>query len=78
VFLVRVEHYFELNEDATYSKPVQIDSQILFNKLGNISDLVELTLTGNLPLNQLNRLVWQTDQNESSYWKPTSMKTQLI
>ncbi len=78
IYLVRVEHYFELNEDATFSKPVQFDLQILFNSLGNINDSVELILTANLPLNQLNRLVWTTDKNESSYWKPTGIKTKLI
>ncbi len=74
VFLVRIEHYFELNEDETYSKPVQVDLQILLNTLGKINDTVELTLTANLPLSQLNRLVWKTDQNESSYWKASGMK----
>jgi lysosomal alpha-mannosidase len=78
VYLVRIEHYFELNEDATYSKPVQVDLQILFNSLGKINDTVELILTGNLPLDQLNRLVWKTDQNESSYWKSSSMKIKFI
>jgi lysosomal alpha-mannosidase len=78
IYLVRVEHYFELNEDATFSKPVQFDLQILFNSLGNISDSVELILTANLPLNQLNRLVWTTAKNESSYSKSTGIKTKLI
>ena len=54
-----------------YSHPVQFDLQILFNSLGKINDLIELTLTANLPLNQMNRLVWTTDKNESSYWKST-------
>ncbi|CAF4288715.1 unnamed protein product, partial [Rotaria sordida] len=72
VFLIRIEHYFELNEDETYSKSVQIDLQILFNTLGKIKDLVELTLGGNLPLNEMNRLVWKTNDNQSSYWKSTN------
>jgi len=74
VFLVRIEHYFELNEDATYSKPVDVDLQILFNILGKINDLVELALGGNFPLSEMNRLVWQTNNNESSYWKSTGTK----
>jgi len=78
VYLVRIEHYFELNEDETFSKPVQFDLQILFNKLGQISDSLELILTANLPLNEMNRLVWKTNNNESSYWKPTGIKTKLI
>jgi lysosomal alpha-mannosidase len=71
VFLIRIEHYFELNEDSTYSNAVQVDLQILFNTLGKIVDLVELTLGGNLPLNEMKRLVWKTNNNESSYWKIT-------
>jgi lysosomal alpha-mannosidase len=74
VSLIRIEHYFELNEDANYSNPVQVDLQILFNTIGKIVDLVELTLTGNLPLNELKRLVWKTNNNESSSLKSTSMK----
>ncbi|CAF1285170.1 unnamed protein product [Adineta steineri] len=70
VFLIRLEHFFELKEDANLSRPVQIDLQSLFNVFGNITDFVELNLTGNLPLNQMNRLVWKTNNNESSYWKP--------
>ena len=69
IYLVRVEHYFQFNEDATFSTPVRFDLQVLFNSLGKITDSVELILTANLPLNQLNRLVWTTDKNESSYWK---------
>ena len=72
VFLIRVEHYFELNEDEIYSKPVQIDVQNIFDRLGQIVDLVELTLAANLPLNQLERLVWTTDENQSSHRKTTS------
>ncbi|CAF3717623.1 unnamed protein product [Rotaria socialis] len=71
VFLVRVEHYFELNEDETFSNAVQFDLQILFNRLGRIAELVELTLGGNLPLNEMKRLVWITNHNESSHWKST-------
>jgi lysosomal alpha-mannosidase len=73
VFLIRIEHYFELYEDENFSKPVEIDLQILFNRFGEIVDLVELTLTGNLPLNQMKRLVWITNNNESSYWKSTGI-----
>lgn len=69
-FLIRLEHYFELNEDDTYSKPVQIDLQLLFNHLGTISDVVELALAANFPLNQMQRLVWMTDEQQSSEWRP--------
>lgn len=78
IFLIRVEHYFELNEDATFSKPVQFDLQYIFNSLGQIVDLTELTLSANLPLNELKRLVWRTVDNESSYATVTSMKHKLV
>ncbi len=74
VYLVRVEHYFQINEDDTYSKPVEIDLQILFKALGKISDVVQLGLAANIPLNEMTRLVWNTNDNQSSYYKSTSMK----
>ena len=74
LFLVRIEHYFELNEDDTYSKAVQVDLQNLFSKLGKIIDLVELTLGADLPLNDMKRLVWRTNDNESSYWRSTGTR----
>jgi lysosomal alpha-mannosidase len=43
-YLIRVEHFFELNEDDTYSQPVTFDLQSLFKSQGTISDMVELTL----------------------------------
>ena len=74
VFLIRVEHYFEFNEDATYSKSTQIDLDSLFNTLGKIKDLVELTLAGNMPLSEMKRLVWQTNDHQSSNLKLTSTR----
>ncbi|CAF3582661.1 unnamed protein product [Rotaria sp. Silwood1] len=74
IFLIRVEHYFELNEDDTFSKPVQIDLQNLFNSLGKIIDILELTLGANLPLNDMKRLVWRTINNESSHSKLTGIE----
>jgi lysosomal alpha-mannosidase len=70
-YLVRVEHYFELNEDATYSQPIQVDLQQLLTSLGEITDVNELILTANMPLSEMNRLNWTTMENESSHWKAT-------
>jgi lysosomal alpha-mannosidase len=70
-YLVRVEHYFELNEDATYSQPIQVDLQQLLTSLGEITDVNELTLAGNMPLSHMDRLNWTTMENESSDWKAT-------
>jgi lysosomal alpha-mannosidase len=66
-FLIRVEHYFELNEDEIYSLPVKVDLQALFRSLGTITNLTELALSANLPLSQLHRLDWMTNDNESSH-----------
>jgi lysosomal alpha-mannosidase len=65
-YLIRVEHYFEVNEDDTYSLSVTIDLQKLFEIQGIISDIVELTLGGNLALADMNRLEWLTNEKESS------------
>ncbi|CAF1486743.1 unnamed protein product, partial [Adineta ricciae] len=66
-YLLRIEHYFELNEDETYSHPVRIDLQTIFQSLGTITDLIELTLAANFPLSQLQRLDWITTDKESSH-----------
>ena len=65
-YLVRVEHYFELNEDAMLSQPIEVDLQQLFHSLGQISDVTELILTANLPLSELNRLNWTSNEYELS------------
>ena len=70
-YLVRVEHYFELNEDAMLSQPIEVNLQQLFRSLGEINNVTELTLTANLPLSEMNRLNWTTTDNESSYRKTT-------
>jgi lysosomal alpha-mannosidase len=64
-YLVRVEHYFELNEDANYSQPITFDLQSIFQSIGTINNTVELTLGANLPLANLKRLEWNTDDESS-------------
>jgi lysosomal alpha-mannosidase len=66
-YLVRVEHYFELNEDEIYSQPVTIDLQTLFKSIGTIAEMIELTLSANLPLSELHRLDWMTQDRKSSH-----------
>ncbi|CAF0769192.1 unnamed protein product [Adineta ricciae] len=65
-YLIRVEHYFEVNEDDTYSNAVTFDLQQLFQTQGTITDIVELTLAGNLALADMERLEWITKEGESS------------
>ena len=72
-YLIRVEHYFELNEDEIYSHPLTIDLQSIFKSIGTITNTVELTLSANLPLAQLQRLNWITSDNESSCGTDHSM-----
>ena len=83
VFLVRVENYFELKEDDTYSQPVTIDLQALFRTLGTISATEELALGANIPLANVNRLDWSaTDERMSdegttskSFWPEFASST---
>ncbi|CAF5137578.1 unnamed protein product, partial [Rotaria sp. Silwood1] len=71
-YLIRLEHYFELLDDDTYSKPVTIDLQSLFKSIGMISNTVELTLGANLPLADMQRLNWITADGQLSQMKTTS------
>ncbi|CAF1413328.1 unnamed protein product [Adineta ricciae] len=66
-YLIRVEHYFEANEDAFYSKPTAIDLQTMFKSIGNIKDVMELILTANLPLTDLHRLDWTAKDQQPSH-----------
>ncbi|CAF4709512.1 unnamed protein product [Rotaria sp. Silwood1] len=66
-YLIRVEHYFELFEDDTYSQPVTFDLQSIFKSIGAINNTVELTLGANLPLADLHRLDWLTGTKELSH-----------
>jgi len=66
-FLVRVEHFFEMNEDANYSHPITFDLQTIFQTIGTISTTVEMTLGANLALADLKRLDWVTSEDQSSH-----------
>ena len=65
-YLIRLEHYFELNEDPIYSQPATIDLQILFQSFARINQITELTLNANLNLRDLHRLQWMTKEGQSS------------
>ncbi len=71
-YLVRLEHYFELFEDDTYSEPVSIDLQSIFKSIGTINNTVELTLGANLPLADMQRLIWLTGDEKLSQMKVPS------
>lgn len=61
VYLVRLEHYFEIDEDTEYSNPTDIDLQSLFFSLGTITNTVELSLGANMNAADMQRLGWTTD-----------------
>ncbi|CAF4980361.1 unnamed protein product [Rotaria sp. Silwood1] len=68
-YLIRVEHYFELNEDDTYSQAVTFDLQSIFQSIGTINNATELTLAANFPLSELQRLNWTTNDEQSQQMK---------
>ena len=66
--LVRLEHFYELNEDKEFSEPVQVDLQALFNITFAFTSLEELSLGANMNVEGLHdRLKWngENDQNVS-------------
>jgi lysosomal alpha-mannosidase len=71
-YLVRLEHYFELNEDNIYSQPITFDLQSIFQSIGTINNAVELTLAANLPLASLQRLNWITNDEQFNQMKNPS------
>jgi lysosomal alpha-mannosidase len=65
-YLIRLEHYFELDEDDTYSHPTTVDLQSIFRSIGTINSTLELTLSANLELSHMQRLDWSTDDKQLS------------
>ncbi|ESO84761.1 hypothetical protein LOTGIDRAFT_207233 [Lottia gigantea] len=64
-FLLRLEHMFEVDEDVDLSKPVNVTLQDLFTTF-EITSATELTLGANLPLNQLERLKWMSEDSKTT------------
>jgi len=58
--IFRLHHLYAVNEDPILSQPVSINVNNLFNDLSIIS-INEMTMTANLPINELHRLNWQTN-----------------
>lgn len=73
-YLVRVEHFFELNEDANYSQPITVNLQTIFQAIGTISSTVELNLSANIPLTEVQRLKWVTSDGESTHTDASRMQ----
>ncbi|XP_041364286.1 lysosomal alpha-mannosidase-like [Gigantopelta aegis] len=62
-YLLRLEHFYERNEDTRLSQPVTVSLKDLFVPF-DVTNVVELTLGANMPLSQLNRLKWKTTDGQ--------------
>eukprot|EP01084_Bolivina_argentea_P084250 152409_1 len=67
--ILQLWNMFEINENNEFSKNETINLQAIFDKdFVNIQYLTEMTLTANLPLNNLDRLKWTyKDENGKMY-----------
>lgn len=60
--LVRIEHFYEKDEDSALSLPVTVDLRDAFNSTFNIVGVEELALGANMRVEELNdRLRWNSD-----------------
>ena len=62
-YLLRLEHFYQKDEDSVLSKPVSVDLKNLFKQF-TITDAVEMTLGGNEKLSEATRLQFKTSTNE--------------
>lgn len=62
--LIRLEHIFEINEDADYSRPVQLSLKRMFKNF-RVTKIREMTLDGiqDIEVARTNRLRFQTSTN---------------
>lgn len=68
--LLRLEHFYELNEDPVLSMPVTLDLNLIFGNIFNIISVEELALGANMNVSELNdRLKWNSSQNEMQITK---------
>ena len=63
--IMQFQHMYEINENSQLSNNVSIDmNNIIRNDILLINQSIEMTLTANLPLSELNRLQWNIkDEN---------------
>lgn len=63
-FVVRLEHFYEKEEDKTLSQPVNVDLREFFSEFYNIVEVEELALGANIKVEELNeRLSWKSDSD---------------
>ena len=62
ILLVRIEHFYEIGEDAVLSRPTSVDLRDLFKDSFNVVGVQELALGANMPVEELDqRLEWQSE-----------------
>ena len=66
-----------MNEDDTYAQTVTFDLQLLFRSIGMIKNTIELTLAANWPINELQRLNWTTNNEQSNFINISSQTTNI-
>lgn len=60
--IVRIEHFYEKDEDAVLSKPVTVNLKEVFGKSFKLADVEELALTGTFAARELDeRMRWRGD-----------------
>ncbi|CAL1531573.1 unnamed protein product [Lymnaea stagnalis] len=64
-YLIRFEHFYENGEDPVLSAPVTFDIQDIFTPF-KLTDVYELALGANIPIDQVQRLKWNTESSETS------------
>eukprot|EP01119_Soliformovum_irregulare_P008936 TRINITY_DN2201_c3_g1_i1.p1 TRINITY_DN2201_c3_g1~~TRINITY_DN2201_c3_g1_i1.p1 ORF type:complete len:965 (+),score=294.76 TRINITY_DN2201_c3_g1_i1:158-3052(+) len=62
-WLLRLAHVYAVGEDAVLSQPVTVELDTMFVNMKPVK-VSEMTLTGNRPLSELNRLKWKTNVND--------------
>ena len=68
--IMQFEHLFEINENSEYSNNVTIDiNNVISSNILSINSSIEMTLTANLPLSELNRLSWNIKDNDGNVKK---------
>jgi lysosomal alpha-mannosidase len=71
-YIVRIEHFYEKDEDSLLSQPVTINLEQVFSNLFKLKAVQELALGANMDVDELNnRLKWNTN----NFFKDQSSKT---
>lgn len=65
--LLRLEHFFDKDEDEELSKPVRFSISDLFSAF-EITDVREVILGANLDAGQLDRLEWKAERDNEVDW----------